>query len=101
MREKAMWAVLHKSWEESMKSDRTLLRQLMLKTTGEQLWSASEPELIQRFPEKPDGPRKSRILSEPASYSYITVSFVILSRNSAGNSSAAGHPLLERKFFTG
>lgn len=53
MREKAMWAVLHKSWEESMKSDRTLLRQLMLKTTGEQLWSASEPELIQRFPEIP------------------------------------------------
>ncbi len=52
MREKAIWAVLHKSWEDSMKNDR-LLKTIPLLTTGEQIWSASEPELTQQFPEIP------------------------------------------------
>lgn len=52
MREQAIWTVLHKSWEESQKSDR-LLRWLLLNTTGEQLWNTSEVELIQQFPQIP------------------------------------------------
>ncbi len=52
MREKAIWAVLHKSWEDSLKSDR-LLRTLLSTASAEQLWSASEPELLERFPDIP------------------------------------------------
>ena len=52
MREKAIWAVLHKSWEDSKKHER-LLRTLLLNATGEQLWNASGPELEQWFPEIP------------------------------------------------
>ena len=52
MREKAIWTILHQSWEESQKSDR-LLRDLLLHATGEQLWNASERELTQQFPDVP------------------------------------------------
>ena len=52
MREKAIWAVLHKSWEESMKHER-LLKTLLMNISGEQLWSASELELKHQFPDVP------------------------------------------------
>ena len=52
MREKAIWAVLHKSWEESMKHER-LLKTLLMNISGEQLWSASELDLRHQFPDVP------------------------------------------------
>ncbi len=52
MREKAIWAVLHKSWEDSQKHDR-LLNNLLMTAAGGQLWSASEPELLEQFPDIP------------------------------------------------
>ncbi len=52
MREKAIWAVLHKSWEESQKHER-LLKTLLMNISGEQLWSAPEQELRHQFPDVP------------------------------------------------
>ena len=52
MREKAIWAVLHKSWEESQKHER-LLKTLLMNISGEQLWSAPEEDLRHQFPDVP------------------------------------------------
>lgn len=52
MREKAIWAVLHKSWEESQKHER-LLKTILMNISGEQLWSAPEQELRHQFPDVP------------------------------------------------
>ena len=52
MREKAIWAVLHKSWEESQKHER-LLKTILMNISGEQLWSAPDQELRHQFPDVP------------------------------------------------
>lgn len=52
MREKAIWAVLHKSWEESQKHER-LLKTILMNISGEELWSAPEEDLRHQFPDVP------------------------------------------------
>ena len=49
MREDAIWVALHKIWEDSSSSDRSL-RYLQQQTTGQALWAMSTAEQLQRFP---------------------------------------------------
>ena len=52
MRENAIWVALHKIWEDSSSSGRSL-RYLQQQTTGQALWAMNTAEQLQRFPKVP------------------------------------------------
>ena len=52
MTDEIYWAALHKMWENMQNSGR-ILRELVLKTTGEMLWKASAMTLDQYLPDLP------------------------------------------------
>lgn len=52
MRENAIWVALHKIWEDSSSSGRSL-RYLQQQTTGQALWVMNTAEQLQRFPKVP------------------------------------------------